>query len=319
MTPAGRRASKAILTVDFEDWFHIADPSFSDPTIWDHLPTDVEQDTLALLDLLDEHDARATFFVVGWLVERTSDTLREIVRRNHELGVHGYYHVPPSALTENEFRRDILKCRQAIADVTGVEAKGYRAPFFGVRGCPFPYLDILGECGFRYDSSVLPGVLPGRGQPGAPAAPHEIDIHGLTMWEIPVSTVRLFGIPVAFAGGGFLRHFPSPFIDWSSARLTESGLPVVYYIHPRDLNPQGHEAPASRWRRFRYYGGRRSVRRKLRRLLESSAVTSVEGFLADGARPEPADGRRPIARPTRPLEVVGAFVTEAPEQPGEQA
>jgi peptidoglycan-N-acetylglucosamine deacetylase len=307
MTPKSDDNRRAILTVDFEDWFHVDEPALSDPSAWRDLPSDIERETIELLDLLDEYSAKATFFVLGWLAERVPDTVREIARRNHELGVHGYYHTRPSAMTEDEFRSDLKRCRDLVAGLAEVEVKGYRAPYFGVRDCPFPYLDILSECGFLYDSSIFPGIFPGRGQPRAPASPHEATVNGAAVWEVPISTTRLMGVPVAFAGGGFLRLLPAWFVRWGDSRLARQDLPTVYYIHPRDLNPAGRTASKSLLRRVRYYGGRRSVRRKLKQILESSVVTGLESFLACDTRPLATRDATPLLTLIPEPECVGSF------------
>ncbi len=275
-----------ILTVDYEDWFHVADRALLDPETWEGLRISVEEDTLQLLDVLDEHDARATFFVVGWLAERTPDTLREVVRRGHRLGVHSYHHVPPNAMSEAEFESDIIRCVQVLEELTGVVPQGYRAPYFGVRDCSFPYLEVLSRCGLAYDSSVYAGFLPGRGQPGAPAVPHEADRRNPALWGIPISATRLCGIPIGFSGGGSLRLLPAWFVRCSCRRSHRCGIPVVYYLHPRDMNPTGPVAPTSSWRRLRYYGRRSSVRRKLETILEENRLTSVEEFLSSVQCPE---------------------------------
>jgi polysaccharide deacetylase family protein (PEP-CTERM system associated) len=277
-----------ILTVDFEDWFHVGVPRYRDPATWRGLPFEIERDVADLLDFLDEYGARATFFVVGWLAERAPETLQEVVRRGHELGIHSYYHIPPSAMTEKEFRRDILRCRDIVAGIAGVEARGYRAPYFGVRGCSFPYLDVLGECGFDYDSSVCPRDARERSACGAAGARREGAWSDSSVREIPVSGVPLLGGRVLYAGGGYMRLLPACLTRWGSLIATRSGAPTVYYIHPRDLNPHGRMVEVSALQRLRYYGGRASIRRKLSRILESSSATSVEGFLArEQMRPLP--------------------------------
>lgn len=63
--------------------------------VWLTIDDGPSDDTLALLDLLDEHQAKATFFVVAQRAERRADLLREIVRRGHDLGNHSASH--PSA------------------------------------------------------------------------------------------------------------------------------------------------------------------------------------------------------------------------------
>ncbi|MCK4512305.1 polysaccharide deacetylase family protein [bacterium] len=270
----------SILTVDYEDWFHVAHPSVCDPAVWDSLPSDIEDDTRHLLDVLEQHNAKATFFVVGWLAARTPDTLREIVRRGHQIGLHGYFHTPPNRMSEVEFQEDLLRCQREIVAITGVTARGYRAPFFGVRDCSFSYVEVLRRCGFSYDASVLASFLPGRGDPGTSPSPHPTDSRRPSFWEIPIPAVRIAGFQVAFSGGGFLRLLPARFVRWSSRRVKRSGTPVVYYVHPRDLNPAGRTAPTGIVRRVRYYGGRSTTQRKLEEILRASRAVSVEEFLS---------------------------------------
>jgi polysaccharide deacetylase family protein (PEP-CTERM system associated) len=279
----------AILTVDYEDWFHVDEPRLRRPNTWDGLRPAVEDDTARLLDLLDEYDARATFFVVGWLAARTRGTLREIVRRGHRLGLHGFYHVPPEQMSEPEFRADVERCLNAVADATGVTARGYRAPFFGVGRCPFPYLEVLQGCGLLYDCSLLTGVCPGRVR--ARMRPDGRSVSGQPpgFHVLPIPSVRVLGVPVAFSGGGFLRFLPAWFVRWAAARTAANGLPVVYYIHPRDTSPDGPVAATTPFKRLRFYAGRASLLPKLREILAGATFVSVEEYL--GARGEAALGR----------------------------
>jgi polysaccharide deacetylase family protein (PEP-CTERM system associated) len=271
--------STAILTVDYEDWFHVKDSLLGGPGTWSSHRLTVEEDTRRLLDVLDEHGARATFFVVGWLAPRTGGTLREIVARGHRLGLHGYDHVPPDEMSQSAFRDDIRRCQDAVHDATGVIPLGYRAPFFGVQKCSYRYLEVLSSCGLIYDCSIFTGVCPGRerarcsrdGRPecGLPA--------GFEEFAIP--SVRVLGLPIAFSGGGFLRFLPLWFVRWSAARTASNGSPIVYYMHPRDINPAGPIVATSRLRQLRYYGGRRDLLVKIRGILSANRMVSVEDYL----------------------------------------
>jgi len=269
-----------MLTVDLEDWFHILGRHGQPAGVWDHLPSHVEADTQRLLDLFDRYGARATFFVLGWSGDRCPGILREIVRRGHCLGSHGYHHRRPDTMSESEFVADLLRSVKIIEDAAGVKVWGYRAPGFGVRDCTFPYLDVLDSHGFLYDSSVFPGLFPGRGQQGAPTHPYCPVPARPAFWEVPVSAVHVLGVPIVFAGGGSLRLLPFWFVRWAARSCAAAGLPAVYYLHPRDVCPEGPTIRTSPWRRWRYYGGRDSLRRKLESILSSGPVTSVEEFLA---------------------------------------
>lgn len=64
--------------------------------------------TFEYLDLLDEHQARATFFVVGASVERHQEALRETIRRGHEVAGHGFSHKPFSELSAPAIASELL-------------------------------------------------------------------------------------------------------------------------------------------------------------------------------------------------------------------
>lgn len=297
--------SMAILTVDYEDWFHVKDSPLGGPSTWSGHRLTVEEDTLKLLDVLDEHGARATFFVVGWLASRTADTLREIVGRGHRLGLHSYHHVPPDEMSRSAFRDDVRRCQDAVYDATGVVALGYRAPFFGVQKCLHRYLEVLSSCGLIYDCSVFTGICPGRSRArcfhdGPPACGLPLGFE-----EFAIPSVRVLGLPIAFSGGGFLRFLPLCFVRWSATRTAGNGFPIVYYLHPRDINPAGPIAPTSPLKRLRYYGGRGDLLAKIRGILNANRVVSVEDYLESSQMVRrPADVRERIPAPVVPPPLV---------------
>jgi len=78
-----------IMSVDVEDYFHVE--AFADivnRAQWPTYESRVEIGTRRILDLLDEHRVRATFFVLGWVAERRPDLVKTIVSRGHEVGCH---------------------------------------------------------------------------------------------------------------------------------------------------------------------------------------------------------------------------------------
>jgi polysaccharide deacetylase family protein (PEP-CTERM system associated) len=200
-----------------------------------------------ILDLLDVHGARATFFVVGILARERSALLARIAHGGHELGIHGHTHTRVPELGPDGFRREIHQARSAVEDATGGPVHAFRAPAFSLRRTDRWALDSLAEEGFRIDSSIIPIRHPRYGDPRAPRAPYLVR-PGL--WEVPVSVAHVAGIAVPFAGGGFFRVWPT----WVHDRLAtsarrESG-PPVYYFHPYDLAPDrlSLRIPGAPWR-----------------------------------------------------------------------
>ena len=85
--------------------------------------------TSRVLDLLDEHNARATFFCIGERVERHPALARAIVARGHEIGNHSYRHLKRfSLLGPRGVAQEIQRAQEAIGAATGETAYFFRAP-----------------------------------------------------------------------------------------------------------------------------------------------------------------------------------------------
>ena len=85
--------------------------------------------TEEILDILDEYQVKATFFVVGKESDAAKEALRDIVARGHTLGMHSYSHKYSELYASEEaFEADFLKLQGYLEDVTGVKSKVYRFP-----------------------------------------------------------------------------------------------------------------------------------------------------------------------------------------------
>jgi peptidoglycan/xylan/chitin deacetylase (PgdA/CDA1 family) len=102
-----------------------------------------------LLDLYDKYDMKQTFFVPGVIAERYPETVKEIHKRGHEIGHHGYTHDPFGKMGKEEEKEFIAKGIRAIQNVIGERPVGIRA-----HGelASHTLKNIL-ETGFSYDSS----------------------------------------------------------------------------------------------------------------------------------------------------------------------
>lgn len=108
------------------------------------------------LDLFDEHDVRATFFVVGEEASWNSEMLRVLASLGHEIANHSFRHLydlwqQPALVQQDE----IAHAHDAIAAACGVAPVGFRAPGYSVSES---LLDAVRALGYRYDSSVFPAV-----------------------------------------------------------------------------------------------------------------------------------------------------------------
>jgi peptidoglycan/xylan/chitin deacetylase (PgdA/CDA1 family) len=86
--------------------------------------------TPVVLDLLGEHEARATFFVIGARVREHPDLVKRIVAEGHELGSHTLTHPRLTEIAEDEVRSEITGGLEAIEEVVGDRPTLFRAPGF---------------------------------------------------------------------------------------------------------------------------------------------------------------------------------------------
>lgn len=85
--------------------------------------------TISLLDILDEYDAKATFFLTSFYIWANQDSVKEMLRRGHEIGNHSNWHVKFSDHKEKRIIDEIEKCHSAIKEVGGVDACLFRFPY----------------------------------------------------------------------------------------------------------------------------------------------------------------------------------------------
>jgi len=256
------------LTIDVEDYFqvsafapHIARDS------WDHMPCRVERNVDAILEILDEHRAQATFFTLGWMAERYRDMVRSIVAQGHELASHGYAHQRATDQSPQEFYQDITRAKSLLEDVGGVAVQGYRAPSFSIGRTNLWAQSTLKKAGYRYSSSVYPIRHDHYGMPDAPRFAFYPDgADGLL--ELPVTTVSLFNRNLPAGGGGYFRLLPYSVSRWCLRRVnTVDRQPCIFYFHPWEIDPgQPRQKNISVKTRFRHYVNLSSMERRIRAL-----------------------------------------------------
>jgi len=265
-----------VFSVDLEEHFQVSVfESVLSRDQWDAQPSRVESSTARLLDLFARHDARATFFTLGWVAERRPELLRRIDDAGHEIASHTYWHRRLTELTPDAFREDLRWSKRVLEDAVGRPVLGFRAPTFSlVPGGEWAF-DVLIEEGFTYDSSLFPIRRPGYGYPGAVPVPHVIERPAGRLFELPMTTLSVRGARIPASGGGWFRQLPFELTRAAFAQSERRGESGMFYIHPWELDPDQPRLPVSGLRRIRHYRGLELVEPRLERLLSEFRFTSV--------------------------------------------
>jgi polysaccharide deacetylase family protein (PEP-CTERM system associated) len=248
----GRNAIVNAFSIDVEDYFQVAAfDSVIERSSWDNLPLRVENNVNQFLDLLSEHNVKATFFTLGWVAERLPEMTKRIHREGHEMASHGYGHQKVDTLTPSEFRDDIVRAKGILEDLCGEAIKGYRAPSFSIGETNLWAHDTLAETGHLYSSSVYPVKTDHYGMPNAPRFPW-ITNSGLV--EVPPSSIQFAGRNYPASGGGYFRLLPLSVSRWGFRKINSENQPAIFYCHPWEIDPdQPRIAQASLKSKFRHY------------------------------------------------------------------
>ncbi len=78
---------------------------------WDRQELRVERNVKRILDLMAEHGAHGTWFVLGWVAERLPALVRAIAAAGHEIGSNGFGHERVDTLSAEQFRADVRRSK----------------------------------------------------------------------------------------------------------------------------------------------------------------------------------------------------------------
>ena len=278
---AGAKVVNA-MTIDVEDYFHVSVFDGVLPrTQWNTLDSRVSANTARLLQIFDEYEVRATFFVLGWVAERFPELVREIASRGHEVASHGYAHRLIYDQTPAAFREDVHRAKALLEDACGREVEGYRAPSYSITPRSLWALDILLEEGYRYDSSIFPIRHDRYGISVSERQPYSIERPKGRLIEVPASTARMGPLNLPIAGGGYFRILPYRWTQWGISRVNRlEGRPVVFYLHPWEVDPAQPRIKVGRLGTFRHYRNLNQTESRLRRLLTDFAFGRMDALVA---------------------------------------
>lgn len=255
------------LTVDVEEWYHVTYEGI-DTEAPAAVPTNLDQLVRRLIDLLDRHGARSTFFVLGSVAAGRPAIPKAIAAAGHEVASHGMAHRSLKTMTGQEFASDLRQSCDILEQAVGEKVRGFRAPSFSVtRDAVEWFYPVLEEQGLSYSSSVFPGQTFHYGIPGFQAGPHHPVAAGRrsTVLEIPLPRLRLAGFDL----GLWLRLLPAWCVRRRVDAENRAGRPAVLYVHPREIDPGQPRLPLPPFTSLIHYWGVGGCERKLDYLLRS--------------------------------------------------
>jgi len=279
--PDGHRAALSLtFDVDAESAILAVDPAYSRKlSTMSHQRYGPRVGVPRILRMLERAGVRATFFVPGLTADLHPAMVEAVLAAGHELGHHGYSHVPYHRMTDDEQRRDIDRAFTSLARAGGgARPDGFRAPWWELTNST---PGILSEFGFAWDSSLMDDDHP-----------YLLDTGTSILAELPVHWMLDDWEQYAFLPEphiGAVIESPAKVLDlWGSeleAIADEGGL-MVHTSHP-------------------FLSGRPSRVATLERVLERARelggiwITSAGEIAAHVRSAIPAEE----ARPVRPVEI----------------
>lgn len=245
------------VTVDLEDWYHIPSVCSSPYAVyrtvneffekWEGRYDYLTEPTKKALDILDEFNVTATFFVVADIVEHYPGLVESIAEKGHEIACHGLHHackINPETkerlMSNDEFEQKTFLAKKILEKVSGDRVVGYRAPNAFVGGW---MLDSLESIGFKYDSSVSVNSLYNKTDSSLktvssfPYYPLEngLEVGGdRNFIEFPWAYYQnVFKIPAS--GGPILRFLGAPLVLNGLIQSLKRGH-TIFYFHPIDIS-----------------------------------------------------------------------------------
>jgi peptidoglycan/xylan/chitin deacetylase (PgdA/CDA1 family) len=239
------------VSVDVEEWYHSCwEPEYVDPTRRPALTEELDHLIPALVDRLDALGARATFFVLGEVARRLPRRVREIAEAGHEVACHGDLHLRAGDRTPREFGRDVRRAKALLEDLLGAGVHGFRAPEWSLRTPGNPRFRIVAECGFRYDSSLMPAAGAGAASnPSGPTIARWSD--GLELLELPP---LVWGGRLRLPAGGWCGRCAAPRWIRSAAERAPFAL---FVVHPWEVVDRPVPGLHTGFARFFHDAGRR--------------------------------------------------------------
>ena len=233
-----------------------------------------------ILDFLDKHNVKATFFILGSVAKDMPSLVYKIANFGHEIASHGMHHQFLHLLPNKIVRQHINVSKDIIENAASKKIYGFRAPFFSINEKTLYIFDEIMNAGYLYDSSIYP--IRGHdlyGMSGAKKTIHKMN-NGLI--EMPLSVMRIMGLTFPALGGGYYRLFPYYFNKVALESLNKKkNIPGIIYLHPYEIGGKYHKIlNVDFLKNIRYYhNSGTKVRDRLKKMFKSHSFGTHIDFL----------------------------------------
>ena len=256
----------AVFSIDVEEWYHLE--------YFKNFKTDKKKSVMdglhTFIKIVDKHNIKASFFIVGELIQTLKKTIKNLDIEGHDIGLHSYFHKRPVVQNINEFIKDTKDTLSEMKSILPNNSFGYRSPCFAIDR---ERLDEVIKLGMQYDASKITQKehplyvnldLDGFEK-------QERDIYKKDFFKVfEVSTIKFLGVNIPIAGGGYLRIIPWPIYIWLLKKYLKKSTFINFFIHPFELSSMNFDLPENTpyLTKFRYNYKRNKVEKRLNRIIE---------------------------------------------------
>lgn len=267
------------MTFDIEAWYHGNFTDYNYRQFVGNVDDLVESQTRRILDFLDETENKATFFILGEIAKEHPELVKEIHSREHEVASHFMHHDLIYDMPAEKFRTELRRGIDILQQLIGKSILGFRAPSWSVSMEKTPWFwEILRDEGLLYSSSRFPIKTYLYGDSGAPLFAHDIETRSGSICEFPPSCTKFASRKIPFSGGFYFRFLPKWFILKGIKWFEEQNQPVVFYLHPKEIDPNTPELPLKFLENKVHKYGAKKCMEKLRRIIEGIKSTSFTEY-----------------------------------------
>ena len=140
------------ITFDFDAMSGFIARGMTSPTPISRGEFGADVATARILELLKKYKIPTSWYIPGHTLETYPERCKQVFDAGHEIGHHGWTHVPPALLTREKEEEGLVRANEQIKKLTGRYARGYRSPSWDLSAHS---VELLLKHGFVYDSSMM--------------------------------------------------------------------------------------------------------------------------------------------------------------------